>query len=903
MTTMRRYETPRRLLLIGWDAADWKIISPMLDRGEMPHLERLVNRGVMGDVRTLRPVLSPMLWNSIATGHRPERHGILGFGEVDEATQTVRGVSSTSRQCKSLWNIVTQTGGRAHVVNWYASYPAEPIRGTCVSDAMSNQLAGSLPMGWIHSPAASEEFADLRMRPDEIDVSTLRLFVPRFAEVDQDNDTDLARIAQLLAESFTVHNAATRVMADEPWDLCAIYYPGIDHFCHGFMNFHPPRLPRVSARKFELYSEVVKGAYRLHDLFLGRLLELAGTDTSVILVSDHGFHSDHLRPRIIPHSDPVGAAVQHRDHGILVIAGEGIKLDERIYGAGLLDIAPTVLTMLGLPVGRDMPGRVLVDAFVQPPSVETIPSWDQEPGDDGRHAENDVVPAAGSLALEHLAALGYVDLQEIQGSRGPDDCRRESDWNLVQSLLDDGKVERAAERLFKLCERWPDRLDFGVTLAQSLRRLGHPREARHLFEAVVSQHASTADGKFLLGIAALDDRCYDEAIAHFQSIDEHAQRHDLQQRMGLAFLRVGKSTDAARAFERGIQVDPHDAVSWAGLARCAMRQKNWGLAERHAMHAIRIDFNRPWAHAILGAARLRSGRFEEADLALRVACRLAPTWIYPRRLRALLWARCSVGDCSAIDELKIVFAKRLQSRRRRKAYLTPARREMLRCLRAQYRDASGRVDVQSDGGQHSPLDLVVVSGLPRSGTSLMMQMLESGGVEVLADDQRTADDDNPRGYLEWEPIKQLPSRPELLLEADGKAVKIVSPLLPYLPRRHRYRVIFVDRPLDEVIASQLKMRANRSEASLPEVERLRQALAKHRDSILALLQRTPNVATLIVRYPDLIARPALWSSRVAEFLADRVTRTERMAAAVRPELYRNRSVDLCLPSKVPTSTT
>jgi hypothetical protein len=211
--------------------------------------------------------------------------------------------------------------------------------------------------------------------------------------------------------------------------------------------------------------------------------------------------------------------------------------------------------------------------------------------------------------------------------------------------------------------------------------------------------------------------------------------------------------------------------------------------------------------------------------------------------------------------------------------------------------------VQSDGGQHSPLDLVVVSGLPRSGTSLMMQMLESGGVEVLADDQRTADDDNPRGYLEWEPIKQLPSRPELLLEADGKAVKIVSPLLPYLPRRHRYRVIFVDRPLDEVIASQLKMRANRSEASLPEVERLRQALAKHRDSILALLQRTPNVATLIVRYPDLIARPALWSSRVAEFLADRVTRTERMAAAVRPELYRNRSVDLCLPSKVPTSTT
>lgn len=99
-----------RLLLIGWDAADWKIALPLMERGEMPNLARLVERGVMGDLATMRPVLSPILWNTIATGQRPERHGILGFAEVDERLGEARAVSSLSRKCKALWNMVTQAG-------------------------------------------------------------------------------------------------------------------------------------------------------------------------------------------------------------------------------------------------------------------------------------------------------------------------------------------------------------------------------------------------------------------------------------------------------------------------------------------------------------------------------------------------------------------------------------------------------------------------------------------------------------------------------------------------------------------------------------------------------------------------------------------------------------------------
>ena len=100
-----------------------------------------------------------------------------------------------------------------------------------------------------------------------------------------------------------------------------------------------------------------------------------GPDTRVILMSDHGFHPDHLRPRSIPRI-PAGPAIEHRDFGILAMAGPGIKQDELLHGAGILDITPTLLAMFGLPVGDDMDGKVLAGAFEEPPPVQSIPSWE-----------------------------------------------------------------------------------------------------------------------------------------------------------------------------------------------------------------------------------------------------------------------------------------------------------------------------------------------------------------------------------------------------------------------------------------------------------------------------------------------------------------------------------------------
>ena len=134
------------------------------------------------------------------------------------------------------------------------------------------------------------------------------------------------------------------------------------------MKYDPPRLPWVSEEDFDLYQDVINGGYRFHDLMLGTLLHLAGQDNTVIIVSDHGSRLGHLRPRELP-KEPAGPAEEHRLFGIFVAAGPGIKQDERLYGASLIDTTPTILQLFGLPIGRDMDGVMF--CFMFPPSPGT----------------------------------------------------------------------------------------------------------------------------------------------------------------------------------------------------------------------------------------------------------------------------------------------------------------------------------------------------------------------------------------------------------------------------------------------------------------------------------------------------------------------------------------------------
>jgi hypothetical protein len=183
-------------------------------------------------------------------------------------------------------------------------------------------------------------------------------------------------------------------------------------------------------------------------------------------------------------------------------------------------------------------------------------------------------------------------------------------------------------------------------------------------------------------------------------------------------------------------------------------------------------------------------------------------------------------------------------------------------------------------------EIIIVSGLPRSGTSLMMQMLASGGVEVVTDAIRSADTDNPRGYFEFERVKKIKEDKSWLPAVRGKAVKMVSQLLYDLPADERYRILFMERDLDETLVSQEKMLQRLNRPAAPR-EQIRHAYLLHLERLHAWLERQTNLAVLRVRYNDLVEQPHDQARRVSEFLCGAAD-VEDMVRAVDASLYRNR---------------
>ena len=186
--------------------------------------------------------------------------------------------------------------------------------------------------------------------------------------------------------------------------------------------------------------------------------------------------------------------------------------------------------------------------------------------------------------------------------------------------------------------------------------------------------------------------------------------------------------------------------------------------------------------------------------------------------------------------------------------------------------------------------VVVVSGLPRSGTSMAMKMLEAGGLEVVSDGLRVADDDNPKGYFEDERVKDLAKNPDRswLRSTRGRAIKIISFLLKDLPADNNYRVVFMQRSLREVLASQEKMLTHRGEEDESQDSRMEEVYTEHLRTVRFMLGYRRHFETLMLDHRRTLEQPAEAARRLNDFLGGSLD-VEAMAAVVDPSLYRNRA--------------
>jgi hypothetical protein len=195
---------------------------------------------------------------------------------------------------------------------------------------------------------------------------------------------------------------------------------------------------------------------------------------------------------------------------------------------------------------------------------------------------------------------------------------------------------------------------------------------------------------------------------------------------------------------------------------------------------------------------------------------------------------------------------------------------------------------RSSEQKKAPKFTLVVSGLPRSGTSMMMKMLADGGVPILIDEIRNADEDNPNGYYEFEPVKQLADSPgKWLVDANGKAVKIISALLEYLPPQHHYKVIFMEREIKEILASQQKMLSRRNEKSEIEDAAMQEQFEQHLAAVKYWLGRQANIDVMYVEYNGIMVNADEYCQQIADFIGIPVD-VEKMRSVPNSRLYRNR---------------
>lgn len=942
-----------KVLLIGWDGADWKVASPLMDSGQMPNLEKFVSEGVMGNIATLYPGLSPMLWTSIATGKRPFKHGIYGFIEPTPDRSVIRPITNLSRKTKAIWNILSQEGLRCNVIGWWPSHPAEPINGVMVSNRY--QLAvGPIDKPWpmrpgtVHPPRLTEALAGQRVHPGELETTDIGPFLPRIAEIDQDKDKRVGKLAKILAETASIHSAATAVMQLEPWDFMAVYYDGLDHFCHLCMNCHPPRLEWVDREAFELYQDVVRSAYRFHDMMLGALMGLVDEETTVVIVSDHGFHSDHLRPRNVPF-EPAGPVAQHRHFGIFAMRGPGIKVDQRVYGVSLLDVCPTILAVLGRASGQDMDGAVIVNAFVEPPEIETIPSWDKVPGEAGMHPPQvQIDPAEAKEAVDQLVALGYIDKPDENAEKAVAMAVRELDYNLALAYMDAGWHAEAAPRLEDLLAEYPDQYRFGIQLVRCYQALGRVGEARALLETLLERKEENAFNageelktwieehkeirgedlteaqlrqvrelraeaatnpyaiNYLLGSLLFSEGNENDALGCLLKAEAaNPNSPDLYNKVGEVYLAMRRLADADRSFARAIEIDPENAAAHAGLARVRLRQRRNAEAAEEALAAVALVYFNPQAHFLLAVALHRLNRLPRAVEALNVAVTQNPNFSKAYRRLAYIY------DKRFKDPRKAAGYRRL-AREATKMARRIAKSKGLPVGRGGAAETAPltveRIDPTPRDLPIGPVDIVktvtVVSGLPRSGTSMMMQMLSAGGLEPLTDGARPPDQSNEKGYYEYARAKSLRRDSSWVSLARGKAVKIIAQLLPALPTGEdcEYRVVFMERDLGEVVASQRDMiaaegtnGARLSDVALQGVfDRQLQAIGR-----LLAARRTP---ILYISHRDCLCDPAGTAARVNAFLGGSLDE-RAMATVVEPTLYRHRAGDLAgTPSRPPGET-
>ena len=594
--------TGRRLVLVGMDGLDWGLLDRLIAAGRCPTFARLKREGAWADLVSHQPLLSPLIWTSIGSGRRPEEHGILDFVVRDPATGQDIPITSQFRKVHSFWNILSFLGKRVNVVNWWATYPAEPVNGVLVSERMFYQLFGIRPSlddpANVFPPERLGEVRPLVTGTDEITYDEIRSYcdisraefeadLTAARAADNPFDDRINHLRQMIAVTRSVFAIARRLVAQQPADMLAVYIEGTDTVGHRFAHFMPPRLPWVAAIDVQRYGNTMARFYELADRELGVLMVAAGPDTTFIITADHGFFTDAARPSVPPDDFGSGAAQWHRMTGVFLAAGPDVRRG-RLTHVDIYDLCRTVLWLQGAPISRQLQGRELTElvepawAAANPPrfvdSYESLPrTWIQPAGQAstaGRQIDE--------TRLKELKSLGYLQtggesVARLTPQPGPApspaaapglQIKATEPYNLGKLALERGDLAAAERHFLAAIDAYPGFAMAMSNLATVYLQLGQHDEALRWYMRALqlekSELPATVLVEFVRALKAAGR--IDRAVPALEVLRPRwGATSSFDAALGISLRELGRSDEAERAFLAALAKDPADAEATSGL--------------------------------------------------------------------------------------------------------------------------------------------------------------------------------------------------------------------------------------------------------------------------------------------------------------------------------------------------
>lgn len=420
------------LILLGVDGATFHVMDGLASEGVLPNLSRLRREGVSGTMESERPLRSPPIWTTLATGRMREDHGIESFF-VERPDGAKIPVTTQMRTARPFWDIFSAQGISTGVVAWWPSWPADAIEnGFVIADrAWPIRFSpNAVPYGSRRDSQGRVDDWDFARRtwPEELwgefepyilteegvmneDYSQV-LFGGRFP-IEQ----EMWNAFWVFAKDHTFVRSGTHFLATRRPRVFALYLQGVDVLSHYYWHYRAEEGFRIAEPKRKIYGEVLERYYQYVDHVVGGLLEAAGEGVAIMVVSDHGFQTfDDLKVRwergeTVEHGGGKGGyPFWHNTGGVFMAAGPGFASGVTLEKASIYDVMPTLLHRMGLPVAGDMPGRVIDEAFApdfmerNPP--RTVETW--ETGEAVEVGPLDASPVDGAI-MEKLRSLGYVD--------------------------------------------------------------------------------------------------------------------------------------------------------------------------------------------------------------------------------------------------------------------------------------------------------------------------------------------------------------------------------------------------------------------------------------------------------------------------------------------------------------